>query len=103
MKYRGLIRKYSLKKILKMYMKGEITLNNKEWKDLHRRLERRRLFKEKISIVHIGICFVIMLLFAYKFDYTNFKKIEKCNKYQEHICTRYEIERYENEYREIKE
>lgn len=93
MKYRSLLRKYSLKKILKMYMKGEITLNKKEWKDLHKRLERRRLFKEKISILNVGICFIILCLFIYTLEKNNFEEIERCNKIENHYCTKEDLER----------
>ena len=91
--YKSLLRKHSLKTILKMYMKGDVALNNKEWKDLHLRLERRRIFKEKISILNAGVCLIIIILLAYITEYNNFDKIERCSKIEEHYCTKYDLER----------
>lgn len=90
--YKSFLRKYSLKKILKLYMNGEVTLNKKEWKDLHKKLERKRLFKEKASILNFVLCFLIIALISYKLTLNNLDKIEKCSKIQEHICNKEELE-----------
>ncbi len=94
--YKSLLKKYSFKKILKMYMQGEIKLNKKEWKDLHKRFERKRLFKEKTNIINFAICFLIIVIFSYNHSFKDFNEIERCSKVYEHFCNKYELEEFKN-------
>lgn len=98
MKYKTALKKYSLKKILKMYMNGELELNEKEWRDIHKRLERKRMqkyyFTTKLDAFILIIISATIILLAAILSQGNYRdEVNRCNKLKGHTCTKYEIEK----------
>ena len=94
--YYSAIKKYGITKVLNMYRDGKIELNSKEWKNLHRRIDKEnKIFYKwkKSTIINFIICCLILVIASIYLDNSNHKKIKQCNEIQGHTCSRYEIER----------
>lgn len=93
--YYSAVKKYGTTKVLNMYRDGKIELNSKEWKNLHRKIDKENkiYYKWKLNTaIHFIICCLLLILIAPYMDVSNHEKIKKCNEIKGHICSRYEIE-----------
>ena len=96
--YYNAIKKYGLIETLNMYRDSRIDLNIKEWKNLHKRIDKEHdiYCGYRLSfIVNLVLCLGIITLLAPYMSTANHEKVKYCNKIQGHICTRYEIEKME--------
>lgn len=94
--YYNAIQKYGTTGVLNLYRDGKLELNGKEWKNLHRRIDKEHkiYYKWKKSTVFCFVlCYIGLILIAPYMDVSNHEKIKRCNEEKEHICTRYEIEK----------
>ena len=95
--YQKALKKYNEAKILKMYRDNKINLTEKEWKNLHKRIDKKILLNiykvKKINYKQILICFGIIILISTLSigDYVDQEKY--CNMIKGHTCTKYEIEK----------
>lgn len=93
--YYKAIQKYGTTGVLNMYRDNKIELNGKEWKNLHRRIDKENKIYYKWNmniVVNFIICCLILILVAPFMSVSNHEKIKKCNEIQGHTCTKYEIE-----------
>lgn len=93
--YYKLIHKHGAKGVLDLYLFNKIELNDKEWKNLHKRLnkENKKYYVwNNPFIISFIICCVIVVIAGIFMDNSNHEKIKKCNEIQGHTCSRYEIE-----------
>jgi len=93
--YYSAIKNYGTEKVLNMYRDGKIELNSKEWKNLHRRIDKENeiFYKwKKSTIMNFIICCLLLVIASIYLDNSNHEKIKKCNEIQGHQCSRYEIE-----------
>lgn len=93
--YYNSIQKHGTIGVLNMYRDGKLELNNKEWKNLHRRLDKENkvYYKWKLNtVISFIICCLILLISSFFLNTSNHEKIKKCNELKGHICSRYEIE-----------
>ena len=93
--YYNAIQKYGTKKVLEMYRDNKIELNDKEWKNLHKRIdkENKQYFGFKLeSFIAVVICLLAILVVSIFANVDNYEKIKKCNEMKGHTCSRYEIE-----------
>jgi len=93
--YYKAIKKYGTQKVLEMYRDDKIKLNDKEWDNLHKRIEkenRKHYFYTNPFIINFIICCLIVIIAGIFMNTNNHEKIKKCNELKGHICSRYEIE-----------
>ena len=93
--YYNTIQKYGTTGTLNLYRDNKIELNNKEWKNLHRRIDKEKKvyykWKSPTAVAFI-LCCVVVLLVSIFANVDNHEKIKKCNEIKGHICSKYEIE-----------
>lgn len=93
--YYNAIHKYGTKGALEMYRDNKIELNQKEWDNLHKRInkENKKYFGLKLeSLIAVILCLFVILIVSIFVNVDNHEKIKKCNEIKGHICSRYEIE-----------
>ena len=93
--YKNALNKYGTIGVLNMYRDGKIKLNSKEWKSLHRKIDKENqiYYKWNINtIVNFVICLIILVIASFYLDTSNHEKIKQCNEIQGHTCSKYEIE-----------
>ena len=93
--YYNSIQKYGTIGVLNMYRDGKLELNDKEWKNLHKRLnkENKKYYVwNNPFIISFIICCIVVIIAGIFMDNSNHEKIKKCNEIQGHTCSRYEIE-----------
>lgn len=93
--YYSAVKKYGTTGVLNMYRDNKIELNSKEWKNLHRRIDKENniYYKWKLStVLNFVICCMLLILIAPYMNTSNHEKIKHCNELKGHICSRYEIE-----------
>lgn len=95
--YQKALKKYSVVKILKMYRNNQIELSMKEWKDLHRRIDRKLTLKfvdnKKIKFKFVLLGFVIIVLVSMLSIGGKMDQMTKCNKANGFRCTDYQVEK----------
>lgn len=93
--YYNAIQKYGTTGVLNMYCDNKIELNDKEWKNLHKRIakENKQYYVwNNPLIINFVICCIVVIIAGIFMDNSNHEKIKKCNEIQGHTCSRYEIE-----------
>lgn len=93
--YYNAIHKYGTKGVLEMYRDNKIELNQKEWDNLHKRInkENKQYFGLKLeSLIAVILCLFVILIVSIFANVDNHEKIKKCNEIKGHTCSRYEIE-----------
>lgn len=94
--YYNAIKTHGLIGTLNMYRDNKIELNSKEWKNLHKRIDKEHDIYGgfRLSfIINFVLCLGIVMLIAPYMSTANHEKVKYCNKIQGHKCTRYEIEK----------
>lgn len=94
--YKNALKKHTSEEVLNMYRDNKLELNQKEWEDLHKRINKKYHMVhgvKMITLIHVTVCFLIICIVALNFKSTNFETIKKCNEIQGHTCSRYEIQR----------
>lgn len=97
--YKKALNKYGAKGVLHKYMEGKIELTNREWDDLHIRIEKQQNKPKEIELkVAIGISICVGIIFIISvFSVGNYMdQMTLCNKLKGHQCSNYEIDRMGN-------
>lgn len=98
--YQKALKKYDAIKILNLYRDNKIFLNEKEWKDLHSKINKKYLSEQDVEIfdkkfLMIGFFIIIFISITSLGGFID--QMTQCKKQQGHICTKYEVEKLEVE------
>lgn len=95
--YKKTIKTKTPEEVLNMYRDGEIELNNKEWDDVHKRIEKKNhtIYGVKVStIIQIISGLLVIIAIAVNFNPTNLIAVKKCKELKGHTCSRYEVQEF---------
>lgn len=97
--YYKALEKYGASGVLNLYRDNKISLNEKEWQSLHKKIESQKnmYYEDRIKTIFSSIiCFLLLIIICINFNLRNTEeKIFECQKRTGHICTKYEIEKME--------
>lgn len=96
-KYQKMLKEYSVIEILNMYRDSKIELNEKEWDNLHKRIEKKLSLKnnkkKESKCKAILLCLTIIIIVSILSIGDFVDQTKKCNMIKGHTCTKYEIEK----------
>lgn len=88
--YKRKLKELGARKLLRLYSND---LTKKQWKDLHKIINKEENNKKRIQLWNYGLCLLVIIIFAlvYKGNYA--EQISKCKEIRGHECTKYEIDK----------
>ena len=95
--YKKAIKSKTPEEVLNMYRDNKIELNDKEWDDVHKRIEKNNhtIYGIKIiTLLQILSCLIVIIAIAITFNPSNMIAIKKCKEIKGHTCSRYEVQQF---------
>lgn len=95
--YRKALKKYGAKGVLNLYLHSKIELTQKEWQDIHKKINKdvevkddKMFFGKYIALV---ICVIIISLIAINSVGDYMDQVTKCKGIKGYLCNQYQVEK----------